>query len=74
MPNFSFLEGVILTLSVGWEWVGGWVGGVEICTIRLNSVPLSLSWGLTELGNIVNRVSGVSENIVFVLDAMLLGQ
>ena len=49
-------------------------GGVQNFTIRLNSVPLSLSWGLTELGNIVNRVSGVSENIVFVLDAMLLGQ
>ena len=45
MTNFSFLEGVILTFSVG---VG--VGGVENCTIRLNSVPLSLS--LTELGNI----------------------
>ena len=46
MANFSFLKGVILTFSVG---VGG--GGVENCTIRLNSVPLSLSWGLTELGN-----------------------
>ena len=30
-------------------WVG--VGGVDHCTIRLNSPPLSLSWGLTELGN-----------------------
>ena len=27
------------------------MGGVENCTIRLNSVPLSLSLGLTELGN-----------------------
>ena len=38
--------------------VGGWVGGVENCTIRLNSAPLSLSWGLTELGNIILKHVG----------------
>ena len=54
MPNFICMEGVILTLSVR---VGGVaVGGVENCIIRLNSVPSSLSWGLTELGNIINKL------------------
>ena len=43
MPNFSFLEGVILTFSVG---VGEWVGGVENCTIKLNSVPFKFELGL----------------------------
>ena len=35
-----------------WLGLGGRVGGVENCKIRLNSAPLSLSWGLAELGNI----------------------
>ena len=53
MPNFSFLEGVILTISVGWDGVGG----VENYRLRLNSaqLPLKLPTG-AELGKMMINI------------------
>ena len=55
MPNFSFLKGVILTLSVGCGgYVVGGVGGVEESTLRLNSAQFQLKLPAgAELGNTV---------------------
>ena len=61
MPNFSFLKGVILTLSVGCGgYVVGGVGGVEESTLRLNSAQFQLKLPAgAELGKNITFLRGV---------------
>ena len=45
---------------------------MENCTIRLNSVPSSLSWGLTELGNNFIQSFYITVNVVKVTDRKMI--